>query len=648
MRTCFVILLLALLGGMTAAVPLVSDGNTSEDSITVSVFLTDSLGNPADLAADSFFVQVIGPSGDSVTAMAGVASSLAIDSILVASIGPVYTYTAAASDVCDQYRYGVYEITFCARRNLPAYTNCSRVQIQYASRSIGSQLADAQLIVDSLRAVLDTLQDGAYGQVVNIGGIANHTASASALRSLLDGTGAPLYLTRLTVSPTAGDTGIVVRGSGHDTWSVYLARGMKIAKMGGAEPYGLFVTSGRDGGDPVLGTALLAMGHNGGYGFDISGTTVDVRANIDGDIYGNVELVDSVLQSVDIGAIAASKTAADYLADILTGTQRPVAARIPRADTSGFISFDGIYNLWAFDTSLIFSGIGALLKDTMAYRAAVNWLTEAGIADAVWDEDSTGHMTAGSMASMASQTSASGLDSSVIQRVNNRIVDSIWNAEQISYTNPGSFGYLLDRRISSLSLPSGSGVFPVTIVALDTVIAQVVPSARLAVYNDDYSALIASGAGDANGRAQFNLDAGSYKLTGFAPGYSFIPESEIIITGSQTDTLRGASFDPGQPLLPSMCRVYGFFYSFDGQPISGVTVTAELSGGASRFNSAIISPYQRSAVSDSLGYFYFDLLPSDDFSPHTRKYVVSAASPDGTILKKTVTVPDAASWLLEW
>jgi len=94
--------------------------------------------------------------------------------------------------------------------------------------------------------------------------------------------------------------------------------------------------------------------------------------------------------------------------------------------------------------------------------------------------------------------------------------------------------------------------------------------------------------------------------------------------------------------------MYGFFYGLDGQPVEGVTVTAALTGGAVRHDSLIISPFERVAVSDSAGYFYIDLIPSNDFDPSGTAYMITASYPAGSVLKKRVEIPQSSGWLLSW
>jgi hypothetical protein len=183
---------------------------------------------------------------------------------------------------------------------------------------------------------------------------------------------------------------------------------------------------------------------------------------------------------------------------------------------------------------------------------------------------------------------------------------------------------------------------------IDSSNAQVVPGTRIAVYNVEMTALIAIGSSDELGKSSFNLDPGDYVLSATAPGYIFDVFDTIHVSGSEIDSVFGYRFDPGTPSMGDLCRVYGFIYGVDGQPLEGIDVTASLPDGPIRHNSTIISPYQSSTTTDSLGYFYLDLIPSDDLIPSGAEYTIIAVYPAGTILKKNIIVPASQSWLVSW
>jgi len=454
-----------------AAAGIVGSGSTSEDSIAISVHLTDSLGNPSGTHADSFSVCIIGPSGDSLAAFAGTAaaSGLHVDSLQTTMLGWTYVFAEAVNKIDGVGRSGAYELTFCAKDNGPKYVNCARTAFQIAGSNLSPQLGKITTILDSLLAVLDTLQN-------------------------------------------------------QDDW---------------------------------------------------------------------------------------------------------------------VSSFDPI-------------------GDSAARHA---------VADAVWDEDTAGHNQTGSFAVMVKDTSAyqgsaAGLDSAVVQRIGNRrldstqnayvggiaggAVDAVWDEPQAGHGAAGTFGAYLDAAISGISSPAGDGSYPVSLAARDSVGGQMVPGVKVSLYNAGMTALMAIGATGSDGVVRFNVDSGAYVVSPFAPGYVFSAYDTILVAGATVDTVIGVRFNPGNPASPNLCRMYGFFYGLDGQPVEGVTVTAALTGGAVRHDSLIISPFERVAVSDSAGYFYIDLIPSNDFDPSGTAYMITASYPAGSVLKKRVEIPQSSGWLLSW
>jgi hypothetical protein len=67
-----------------------------------------------------------------------------------------------------------------------------------------------------------------------------------------------------------------------------------------------------------------------------------------------------------------------------------------------------------------------------------------------------------------------------------------------------------------------------------------------------------------------------------------------------------------------------------------------------RFGLTVISPSPVNTSSDSTGYFYLDLVPSDSLTPTGTKYEFSISRSDGTILRQRLSVPDSTSWRLTW
>lgn len=226
------------------------------------------------------------------------------------------------------------------------------------------------------------------------------------------------------------------------------------------------------------------------------------------------------------------------------------------------------------------------------------------------------------------------------------LVQWIWNTPQLNHITAGTFGDYLDADISGLG--SGSGAYAYSLLVLDTANNQPVENISVTIRNLLQTSLIAGGATNANGLAVFNLNADSYLAIPAGAGYLFDQSDTIVVSASSVDTLRGYPFDPGQPFTPGLCRVFGFLYNVSGLAESGATITALLPKGVVQHNSTIISPFKVSTLSDTTGYFYLDLIPSDSLVPVGELYEFSINRSDGSILRKRLRVPDSSSWQLTW
>jgi len=207
-----------------------------------------------------------------------------------------------------------------------------------------------------------------------------------------------------------------------------------------------------------------------------------------------------------------------------------------------------------------------------------------------------------------------------------------------------------DDWISALisGISGGGGGYSYQLVVIDSTISQVIPGVSLTLRNLNQTALIATGTTNILGAASFNLNSASYVAIASSPGYIFENFDTVIVAGTGVDTVYGYQFDPGMPVDPELCRVYGYLYDIAGNPESDATVTASLPSGVSRFGSTIVSPFQRETKTDDSGYFYIDLIPSIDLTPPTNKYEISITLSNGTVLRERLLIPDISSWMLTW
>jgi len=195
---------------------------------------------------------------------------------------------------------------------------------------------------------------------------------------------------------------------------------------------------------------------------------------------------------------------------------------------------------------------------------------------------------------------------------------------------------------------AGDGAYAFDLAVIDSSADQVIPGVNVAVRNLSQTALLALSKSDVDGHAAFNLDAGDFLAVGFSPGYIFESFDTITVPGDGIDTLYGYRFDPGEPSMPSFCRLYGFIYNIGGGPEEGVNISAWLPAGVSRAGVGMISPFKVETTSDEDGYFYIDLIPNCRLTPDTSQYEITVSRSDGTIFRERVTVPDQPNWLMTW
>jgi len=222
----------------------------------------------------------------------------------------------------------------------------------------------------------------------------------------------------------------------------------------------------------------------------------------------------------------------------------------------------------------------------------------------------------------------------------------VWNTPQGNHTGAGSFGRYLDTEISTVG--SGGGLYSRTVVAIDSLSGQPIPGVRMSVRPPDQSTLLAYDVGDERGRCCFHLDADTVVLIPFVPGYSFAGSETLLVDGAGTDTVYGVAFHPGESENPVLCRVYGFLYDITGRPEVDAIVAARLPVGVFRYSSAIITPLERTTISDSLGYFALDLVPTPCLTPDTTQYEITITLANGTVFRESVIVPDQNYWQLTW
>ena len=209
----------------------------------------------------------------------------------------------------------------------------------------------------------------------------------------------------------------------------------------------------------------------------------------------------------------------------------------------------------------------------------------------------------------------------------------------------------LHTKIDNLSL-SGGGTEPETLVVGYTQEGFFYPieGARVTVRTIDGTTTKVPGLRtDVNGRRILELDPDSFYVALTANNYVQKIDTLIVETGGGKDTLYMSPFDPGQPADPSLCRVYGWVYDISGDNLSGIEVTAEIPRDYHpvKYSGIVITPFSRSAQTDSSGYWYIDLFPNSVLSDTSSKYLFTIKYHSGVIYRTRMAVPDSTSWQLE-
>lgn len=533
---------------------------TAEDSVSFTFYNLDSLGQNIG-GLDSTFILVSDGAGDSVFSevITGVTGRVKMN---ITASDTAYSWSALVADIDGVGNPGVYSVSIVARSDAtggwlktPFRNNFQLVGWELDNMGDSCGLAAVKTaetidslntVLDSLFAVLDTLQAGFGSQAlhdVNMARISGDDQAANSLEAMLDGSGGgTLTLSKLKVISV--DTGVIIRGLGG-------APGIFVE--GGATGSAVEFCAGSNAGDGFKITA------DNGHGLIVTGGG-DGHFDVSADIHGSLDTLLNPPESISVfhndKVLLASLTA------------------------------------------------DSVLVDSLSYRG-----------------------------------SGGAGDSTSIARW-------VWNTPQANHTLSGTFGKYLDSEISGLA--SGSGMYAYSLLTFDSSSGQVIPGVGLAVRNINQSALIATGRSDMNGLAAFNLDTDSFLVVADATGFIFDTYDTIIVTGSGTDTVYGYRFDPGEPSAPELCRVYGYLYDLEGDPVGQATVAAYLPQGVTRSGGRVVSPFTVSATTDSTGYFFLDLIPSDSLIPSSTSYEMTIHNQDGTIFRKRLKVPVTSGWQLVW
>ena len=154
-------------------------------------------------------------------------------------------------------------------------------------------------------------------------------------------------------------------------------------------------------------------------------------------------------------------------------------------------------------------------------------------------------------------------------------------------------------------LGSGSGTWAITISAIDAD-ASPLPDVRVTVLPEEGTLQVAAVRTNSGGGATLLLDAGTWRVRAWTPGYQF-EEQTLVVSSDDTLALTGTTLTVSPPDDPSLCRLYAWFRDMSGAPTAGVSVTFQnLQNPLVHEGGIHIAETQRTAVSDEDGYLEFD------------------------------------------
>jgi hypothetical protein len=232
------------------------------------------------------------------------------------------------------------------------------------------------------------------------------------------------------------------------------------------------------------------------------------------------------------------------------------------------------------------------------------------------------------------QTVTAEVDTAQIKTMND---NNLWGAS-----------YIWTYGTRTLTSGTGSGANSVVIRCKQSSDSSDIAFAQIQVLDSTENSTIGLLTSDSQGRGFFALDNGTYCVRMYKPGWQFTVPETLKVTGDGDTTYYADAFDPGAPPQPDLCRVYGWIYDINNLPVVGAKIEAGIKIIPLRYQNVIISPYYKTTTTDDEGYWHLDLYPNSALNPSNTNYVFFIYSASGTILRIKTTVPDQASWELQW
>jgi len=237
-----------------------------------------------------------------------------------------------------------------------------------------------------------------------------------------------------------------------------------------------------------------------------------------------------------------------------------------------------------------------------------------------------------------------------VDSINEEIIASVDTSQIKTMNNNNQWGASHTWGYSTRTLTSGagSGANSVVIRCKQSSDSSNVALAQIQVLDSTENSTIGLLTSDSQGRGFFALDNGTYCVRLYKPGWQFTVPETLKVNGNEDITYYADAFNPGSPPEACLCRVYGWIYDIDNQPVVGAKIEASIKTIPLRYENVIISPYYKSTTTDDEGYWYLDLYPNSALNPSETSYIFFIYSPSGTILRIETLVPDQASWELQW
>lgn len=261
----FIISIFLLLPSLLSAAPILHSSST-RDTLAIPFAALDSIGKAVPLSnGDSVYISVWSPGGSIVfrDSMAYNNANIKSQGWANTSIATHYTYVRRVDDLDgSSVSNGAYTWQLTVRDNTGAnLTTTYNGMFQRLQSPL-------ERVVDSLHALLDSLQDGANGIDVNLAAVSGDIAAADSLERMLDGGRATLFLNQLNIiAPDGNKSAIVATAHGN---------GSGIEANGGTTGVGFKVAGGSTSGNAAdfsstSGYGLRAKGGGASHGIFADG-----------------------------------------------------------------------------------------------------------------------------------------------------------------------------------------------------------------------------------------------------------------------------------------------------------------------------------------------------------------------------------------